>query len=73
MAQVFDTTSKNMEKVVAAGLINSVVWKAQPCPLVPSTQGGEVVREGMKLTSVRRLKERVSEVTKNKVSGTPVR
>lgn len=68
---MFDTTGKNKERVMVAGLTVSS-GKLSRAHFFRVLRDGEVVGEGMKVASMRRFKDRVNEVTKDKVSRTPL-
>ena len=65
--KVFQTTGKNKESVTVAGLTVSS-GKLSRTHLFRVLRDDVVVAEGSKAASMRRHKDRVSEVTKDKVS-----
>lgn len=64
--QVFETTGRNKESVMVAGLTVSS-GKLSRTHLFRVLRDDVVVAEGGKAASIRRHKDRVSEVTKDKV------
>lgn len=66
MRQVYEITGRNKESVVVAGLAVSS-GKLSRTHLFRVLRDDVVVAEGIKAASIRRHKDRVSEVTKDKV------
>lgn len=66
-AQVFDTAGKNNERVMVAGLI-VFFGKLSRAHYFRVLRDEEVLADRVKATSMRRHKDRVNEVTKDKVS-----
>ena len=66
LRQVFETTGKNKESVMVAGL-TVFAGKLSRAHLFRVLRDDVVVVEGSKAASIRRHKDRVSEVTKDKV------
>ncbi|CAM9114227.1 unnamed protein product, partial [Laminaria digitata] len=66
--QVFETTGRNKETVMVAGL-NVSSGKLSRAHLFRVVRDDVVVKEGSKAASIRRHKDRVSEVTKDKECG----
>lgn len=64
---MFDTTGKKGESVMVAG-VNVSSGKLSRTHLFRVVRNDEVLQEGLKVSSMRRFKDRVNEVTKGKVS-----
>lgn len=68
MFQVFDTKGKQGERVYIAGT-NVTSGKLTRTHLFRVIRDGQVLKDGLKVSSMRRFKDRVNEVAKGKASA----